>query len=89
MRFAHEQRWTIETDRRDCLQRWLWGQKHFATFDMVEKVPGWIGLISFVAGILALYVQQFEQKHVSAAFLMHCEQTGIDASAKRRPDEAS
>lgn len=45
-------------------------KKHLATFDIVEKVPGWIGLISFAVGIMALYVPQFEQKHVSAAFLI-------------------
>jgi hypothetical protein len=43
-------------------------KKHFATFDMVEKIPGWIGLISLAAGILSLFIKQFEEKYVSATF---------------------
>lgn len=45
-------------------------KKHLATFDIVEKVPGWIGLVSFAVGLLALYEPNFEQKHVSAGFLI-------------------
>lgn len=45
-------------------------KKHLATFDIVEKVPGWISLVSFAVGLLGLYIQQFEQKHISAAFLI-------------------
>lgn len=45
-------------------------KKHLSTFDIVEKVPGWIGFISFAVGVLALYVPEFEKKHVSAAFLI-------------------
>ena len=43
-------------------------KKHFATFDMVEKLPGWIGLASLTASVLALFIQQLEEKYVSAAF---------------------
>lgn len=43
-------------------------KKHFATLDMVEKLPGWIGLASLAAGILSLFVPQFEDKFVTAAF---------------------
>lgn len=39
---------------------------HFSTYDIVEKAPGWIGLISLVIGILALYIDFLAAKHVSA-----------------------
>ena len=29
-------------------------KKHLATYDIVEKAPGWISVISFAFGILAL-----------------------------------
>nr|WP_232422483.1 hypothetical protein [Leptospira interrogans] len=29
---------------------------HFSTYDIVEKVPGAIGFISFVIGILSLFI---------------------------------
>ncbi|MBV6324380.1 SLATT domain-containing protein [Duganella violaceipulchra] len=44
-------------------------KKHLATFDMVEKLPGWTGLISLVVGIYALFVPAFEEKQVAAAFI--------------------
>lgn len=43
-------------------------KKHFATFDMVEKIPGWIGLASLAAGVLALFIKELEEKYVTAAF---------------------
>ncbi|SNS31812.1 hypothetical protein SAMN06265795_102188 [Noviherbaspirillum humi] len=43
-------------------------KKHFATFDIVEKVPGWIGLASLTAGVLALFIKELEEKYVTAAF---------------------
>jgi hypothetical protein len=43
-------------------------KKHFATFDMVEKIPGWIGLGSLAAGVLALFIPQLEEKYISATF---------------------
>lgn len=39
---------------------------HFSTYDIVEKAPGWIGLISLVIGVLALYIDFLAAKHVSA-----------------------
>jgi hypothetical protein len=45
-------------------------KKHLATFDMVEKVPGWIGLISLGVGIYALIFPSLEQKPLSAAFIL-------------------
>jgi hypothetical protein len=43
-------------------------KKHFATFDMVEKIPGWIGLVSLAAGVLALFIKELEEKYITAAF---------------------
>lgn len=45
-------------------------KKHLATFDIVEKVPGWLALLSIVAGIGGLFIPALEQKFVSAAFLV-------------------
>jgi hypothetical protein len=45
-------------------------KKHLATFDIVEKVPGWIGLISIGVGIYALIFPALEQKPLSAAFIL-------------------
>lgn len=39
---------------------------HFSTYDIVEKAPGWIGLISLVVGVLSLYIDFLAAKHVSA-----------------------
>jgi hypothetical protein len=45
-------------------------KKHLATFDIVEKVPGWIGLISIGVGIYALFTPALDVKPVSAAFIL-------------------
>lgn len=41
-------------------------KKHFATYDMVEKIPGFIGFISMSVGIFALYIDMLSTKTVSA-----------------------
>lgn len=41
-------------------------KKHFATFDLVEKVPGWIGFISSAVGIFALIWEPLSAKVPSA-----------------------
>jgi len=43
---------------------------HFATFDIVEKAPGWLGLASLVGGIYSLYVPFWASQHVAAAFVV-------------------
>lgn len=43
-------------------------KKHFATFDIVQKVPGLIGFLSMAIGIIALYVDSLATKNI-AAFL--------------------
>lgn len=45
-------------------------QKHFATYNLVEKFPGWISLISFVIGLYALFVPDLNNNYLSA--LMIC-----------------
>lgn len=39
---------------------------HFSTHDIVEKAPGWIGMISLIIGVLSLYLDVLAAKHVSA-----------------------
>ncbi len=41
-------------------------KKHFATYDIVEKIPGLIGFISMAIGIFALYLDSLSSKTVSA-----------------------
>lgn len=44
-------------------------KKHLATYDIVEKAPGWISILSFGFGVLALVVPQLNN-NVLAAFLL-------------------
>lgn len=41
-------------------------KKHFATFDIVEKVPGWIGVTSFAIGVFGLIYEPLSKKVPSA-----------------------
>lgn len=45
-------------------------KKHFATYDIIEKLPGWVALLSAAAAILALFIPAFEAKWVSATFII-------------------
>ncbi len=45
-------------------------KKHFATFDLIEKLPGWLGLIAFAVGIFALFVPPLASNEVSAVLLL-------------------
>lgn len=45
-------------------------KKHFATYDIIEKLPGWVALISGAAAILALFIPALEAKWVSATFII-------------------
>lgn len=45
-------------------------KKTFATFDMVEKLPGWIGFASFAIGVYALYVDALASKFPSASLIV-------------------
>lgn len=45
-------------------------KKNFATYDLIEKMPGWIGFISTAVGILGLVVDVLSTKLVSAIFVI-------------------
>lgn len=45
-------------------------KKHLATFDIVEKAPGWIGFFSMAIGVLALFVKFCSSKEMSAALII-------------------
>ena len=45
-------------------------KKHFATYDIVSKVPGVIGFASITVGIFALFIDSLSTKHLSAAFIV-------------------
>ncbi len=41
-------------------------KKHFATYDIVEKLPGWIGFVSLAVGIFSLVFEELSAKVPSA-----------------------
>lgn len=45
-------------------------KKHFATYDIIEKAPGWIGFSSTTVGILGLVLDSLSTKLVSAVFVI-------------------
>jgi len=45
-------------------------KKHFATYDIVAKVPGNLGFVSIAIGIFALYIDLLSTKHLSAVFII-------------------
>lgn len=45
-------------------------KKHLATYDIVEKAPGWISILSFVFGVLALVSPKLNNNIVAAFFLI-------------------
>jgi hypothetical protein len=45
-------------------------KKHFATYDIVEKAPGWIAFISIAIGILAFVIPNFNSAIVSACLIV-------------------
>lgn len=45
-------------------------KKNLATFDIIEKLPGWIGLISLGVGIFSLFVTDLAVNWVSASFIL-------------------
>lgn len=46
------------------------GRKHWATYDIVDKVPGFIGFGSMAFGIFALIYDELSAKYLSAALLV-------------------
>jgi len=45
-------------------------KKHFATYDIVDKTPGFIGFISTTFGIYALIYEQLSTKFLSASLVV-------------------
>jgi len=45
-------------------------KKHFATYDIIEKAPGWIGFASTAVGILGLVFDGLSTKLISAVFII-------------------
>jgi hypothetical protein len=45
-------------------------KKHLATYDIIEKLPNWVTLISGGAAVFALFVPVLEAKWVSATFIV-------------------
>lgn len=45
-------------------------KKHFATFDLIEKMPGWLSLIAFIVGIYALFIPVLATNQFSAAMIL-------------------
>jgi hypothetical protein len=45
-------------------------KKHFATYDIVEKLPGLIGFLSTGVGVFGLYIDDLSGKSLSAIFII-------------------
>ena len=45
-------------------------KKNLATLDIIEKMPGWIGLVSLAVGIFSLFVTELAVNWVSASFIL-------------------
>lgn len=45
-------------------------KKHFATYDILDKTPGAIGLFSTIFGIFALIYEQLSTKFLSASLVV-------------------
>ncbi|MGZ7132880.1 MAG: SLATT domain-containing protein [Halobacteriota archaeon] len=45
-------------------------KKHFATFDLIEKMPGWLSFVALVVGIFALFVPPLAANQVSAIMIL-------------------
>jgi hypothetical protein len=42
-------------------------KKHFATYDIVEKAPGWIGILSLAVGVFALFIDDIANNKILSA----------------------
>ncbi len=43
---------------------------NFATFDIVEKAPGWLGFLSLIVGVYALFMPELATNQISAAMVV-------------------
>jgi len=66
-------------------------KKHFSSYDIIEKGPGWLGLASLVGGIYSLFVPLWATTHVAAVFVIFgviSLYIGFYGSEKARYEEA-
>jgi hypothetical protein len=66
-------------------------KKHFASFDIIEKGPGWLGFVSLIGGIYGLFVPFWSLTHVSAVFVVFGVVSlyiGLYGAEKQRYEEA-
>jgi SMODS and SLOG-associating 2TM effector domain 6 len=66
-------------------------KKHFASYDIIEKGPGWLGFASLVGGIYSLFVPLWATTHVAAIFVIFGVVSlyiGFYGSDKARYEEA-
>lgn len=66
-------------------------KKHFATFDVIEKGPGWLGFVSLVGGVYSLFVPMLTTQHAAAAFVVFgviALYIGLYGSEKAKYEEA-
>lgn len=45
-------------------------KKHFASYDIIEKGPGWLGFFSLVGAVYSLFVPLWATTHVAAIFVV-------------------
>ena len=45
-------------------------KKHFATYDIVEKTPGFVGFLSMSVGVFALFIDALSSKILSALLIV-------------------
>ena len=45
-------------------------KKHFASYDIIEKGPGWLGFVSLVGAIYSLFVPFWATAHIAAVFVV-------------------
>lgn len=65
-------------------------KKHFASYDIIEKGPGWLGFVSLAGGIYSLFVPFWATAHVAAVFVIFgvaALYIGFYGSEKGRYDE--
>lgn len=45
-------------------------KKHFASYDIIEKGPGWLGFISLIGGLYSLFIPFWATTHIAAIFVI-------------------
>lgn len=66
-------------------------KKHFASYDIIEKGPGWLGFVSLIGGIYSLFVPFWATTHTAAIFVIFGVVSlyiGFYGSEKQRYEEA-